>query len=86
LKYASITEEHRRNLDNLEDEFYNTFANAQGNGMGGMGCDDMGGVRGVGACAGSGSGSGPSSNTMQARMRKRISEALKEQLADKPRY
>ncbi|KAJ1420992.1 hypothetical protein B484DRAFT_399676 [Ochromonadaceae sp. CCMP2298] len=91
LKYASITEEHRRNLDNLEDEFYNTFANAQGNGMGSMGgngggCDDMGGVRGVGAGAGSESGSGSSSNTMQARMRKRISEALKEQLADKPRY
>lgn len=60
LKFKPITEEHRTNLDMMEDEFYAQFANA------GIVSRQSG------------------SNTMQARMRKRISAALREQLVERP--
>eukprot|EP00981_Chlorochromonas_danica_P015372 scaffold11846_cov149-Ochromonas_danica.AAC.3 len=60
LKFAAITEEHRQNLDLLEDEFYANFANASGSGK-------------------KASKHKANSSAMQMRMRKRISNALRDQ-------
>lgn len=67
LKFAPITEEHRKNLDMMEDEFYSTFVSSSGAVK----------PRGVGAEVKSSSAQSSSSN-MQARMRKRITDSLRE--------
>jgi hypothetical protein len=69
LKYAPITEEHRKNLDQMEDEFYAAFVNGM-----------VGGARGKGGQDSAVALTGQSSNsTMQLRMRKRISDSLRDQ-------
>lgn len=68
LKHTAISEEHRRNLDEMEEEFYSNFvANAR-----------------VAAASGGGTAlSDKPANDLQMRMRKRISAALKEQPVEK---
>ena len=72
LKHSAISEEHRKNLDLMEEEFYATFANASGklivgNGPGGRQRPVI----------------KEKENGLQARMRRRIAAALKEPAVEK---
>jgi len=74
LKHAPITEEHRRALDEIEDDFYAKFAGGGGQQQG----SDGGRPRAVTAVAAAATANAARATDSQARMRKRISAVLKE--------
>lgn len=73
LKFKAITEDHRKNLDDMEDEFYATFS----------GTKSTAGSSSVRQSTASGAKKATKINDLQLRMRKRITSVLKEQFIEK---